>query len=240
MTTSAHCLTTSSQYRIRGTLLLIPFFLVLISIFMPWYPGPHDTKINGLDYLDNFFNELSKGSAYYIDNQLEKVAKYKGQSYTASLAMKDNQQADLVAKLFQINNIAATVEGAKVAVTTDLGAALSLMLKDADLLYQNDGAALASRYGMGERAVVYTWYATLEALEKDLNNNEQFDKAKTVKGVMTKAVEPSYNYYKVQAKPVKEEMVLLAFALTFYVFYTVWYGFGVLFLFEGLGIRLEH
>ena len=33
-------------------------------------------KVNGLDYLDNFFNELSKGSAYYVDRQKEKVAKY--------------------------------------------------------------------------------------------------------------------------------------------------------------------
>jgi hypothetical protein len=44
----------------------------------------------------------------------------------------------------------------------------------------------------------------------------------------------------VLAKPVKDEVLLLVFALTFYVLYTVWYGFGVLFFFEGIGIRLEH
>jgi len=38
---------------------------------------------------------------------------------------------------------------------------------------------------------------------------------------------------------VKQEMVMLTAALAFYVIYTVWYGFGLLFLFEGLGIKLE-
>jgi hypothetical protein len=77
-------------------------------------------------------------------------------------------------------------------------------------------------------------------MEKDLNKAKEFEKAKVVKNAMTKAIEPAYNYYGVQAKPVKDEVVLLIFALTFYVVYTVWYGFGVLFLFEGMGIRLEH
>ena len=52
---------------------------------------------------------------------------------------------------------------------------------------------------------------------------------------MSKAIEPAYNYYGVQAKPVKEEIFLLIAALAFYVIYTMWYGFGLLYLFEGCG-----
>jgi hypothetical protein len=35
-------------------------------------------------------------------------------------------------------------------------------------------------------------------------------------------------------------IVLLIAALSFYVVYTMWYGFGLLYLFEGMGIKLDH
>jgi hypothetical protein len=46
----------------RGILLLVSFFVVLVMIFMPIFPG----KVNGLDYMDNLFNMISKGSSYFI------------------------------------------------------------------------------------------------------------------------------------------------------------------------------
>ena len=232
--------TTSAQYRTRAVLLLIPFFLVFAAIFMPWYPGAKGGKVNGLDYLDNFFNELSKGSAYYVDRQKEKVAKYNGQNFTTTMHMKSADEAATTAKLFNTNNIPATIEDTNVAVSGDFGAMLTVMLEDADLMYKNDGKAIAQKYGINERKVMNSWYKSLGAMEKDLNKAKEFEKAKTVKNSMTKAIEPAYNYYGVQAKPVKSEVLLLVFALAFYVIYTVWYGFGVLFLFEGIGIRLEH
>jgi len=30
------------------------------------------------------------------------------------------------------------------------------------------------------------------------------------------------------------------FSLVFYVVYTLWYGFGIMYMFEGWGLRLEH
>jgi hypothetical protein len=50
----------SAQLKARGFLLIASFFAVLIAIFMPLFPGVHGGKVNGLDYLDNFFNQLSK------------------------------------------------------------------------------------------------------------------------------------------------------------------------------------
>ena len=78
------------------------------------------------------------------------------------------------------------------------------------------------------------------AMEKDMTKAGNFDQAKFVKNCMSKAIEPAYNYYGVKAKPVKEEMFLLIASLAFYVIYTMWYGFGLLFLFEGAGIKLDH
>jgi hypothetical protein len=232
--------TTSAQYRSRAYLLLIPFFLVFAAIFMPWYPGAHGGKVNGLDYLDNFFNELSKGSAYYIDLQKEKVTRYQGQTFSTTMTMKSADEAATTAKLFTTNNIPATIENTRVSISGDFGTMLTIMLEDADLMYKNDGLAITTKYGINERQVLNSWYKSLGAMEKDLNKGKEFEKAKAVKNAMTKAIEPAYNYYGVEAKPVKDEVVLLIFALAFYVIYTVWYGFGVLFLFEGIGIRLEH
>ena len=154
--------------------------------------------------------------------------------------MKSADEAAVTAKLFAANSIIATAEGEKVKVSGDFGAMIGVMLKDADLMYKNDGKALTSKYGVDERQTVYSWYQSLAAMEKDMTKAGNFEQAKFVKNCMSKAVEPAYNYYKVEAKPVKEEMFLLIAALAFYVVYTMWYGFGLLYLFEGAGIKLDH
>lgn len=234
-------MSTSAQLKTRGYLLLVSFFAVLIAIFMPLFPAPHtDKKVNGLDYLDNFFNELSKGSAYYIPAQMKAAEKYKGQEFTTTLKMKSPESAAVIAKLFATNNIEATAEGEKVNVSGDFGRMITIMLEDADAMYHNKGEELRAKYGVDERETIYAWYQALTAMEKDMTKSEKFAEAKFVKNCMTKAVEPAFNYYKVEAKPVKEEIFLLIAALVFYVIYTMWYGFGLLYLFEGMGIKLEH
>jgi len=230
----------SAQLKARGFLLLASFFAVLVAIFTPLFPGVHGGKVNGLDYLDNFFNQLSKGSAYYIDKQMKKVEKYAGQEFSASMKMKSADEAATVSQLFTTNNIPAEVDDVKVKVKGDFGGMLTIMLNDADLMYKNDGTAISAKYGINERKALISWYNALAAMEKDLTKAEKFEQAKVVKNAMTKAVEPAYNYYKVDAKSVKAEMVLLIASLAFYVVYTIWYGFGLLFLFEGIGIKLDH
>jgi hypothetical protein len=231
---------TSAQLKTRGFLLLASFFAVLVAIFMPLFPGAHGEKVNGLDYLDNFFNQLSKGSAYYIPEQITKAEQYNGQQFTTSLKMKSPEEAAITAKLFAANSITAVAEGDKVKVSGDFGSMITIMLNDADAMYKNNGQALVEKYGVDERQTIYSWYQALTAMEKDMTKAGQFAQAKFVKNCMSKAVEPAYNYYKVEAKPVKEEIFLLIAALAFYVIYTMWYGFGLLYLFEGAGIKLEH
>ena len=53
-------------------------------------------------------------------------------------------------------------------------------------------------------------------------------------------VETAYNYYGIVAKTVKESMGALIFSLVFYVFYTLWYGFGLMYIFEGVGLKFDH
>jgi len=230
----------SAQLKIKAYLLLASFFVVLATIFMPVFPSVQGQKINGLDYLDNFFNQLSKSSAYYIPEQVKKTESYNGQQFNTSLKMKSPEEAALTAKLFAMNKITAAAEGDKVKVSGDFGAMITIMLNDADLMFKNDGQALKAKYGVDERQTVYSWYQALVAMEKDMTKAGQFEQAKFVKNCMSKALEPAYNYYKVEAKPVKEEIFLLIASLAFYVIYTMWYGYGLLFLFESTGIKLGH
>jgi len=233
-------MTSPAQLKTTGLLLLVTFFAVLVAIFMPIFPGATGQKVNGLDYLDNFFNQLAKSSAYYLPEQIKKAEKYNGQQYTAALKMKSADEAAVTAKLFATNRISAALEGDKIQVSNDLGALLTVMLRDADLMYKNDGKALSAKYGIDERRAIYAWYQVLGAMEKELAKAGQAEQAKFVKNCMAKAIEPAYNFYQIEAKPVKEEMVLLIAALAFYVIYTMWYGFGLMYLFEGLGIKLDH
>lgn len=230
----------STQLKTQGYLLLISFFAVLVTIFMPLFPGTQGNKVNGLDYLDNFYNQLSKGSAYYIGDQIKKAAQYNGQQFTTSLKMKSPSDAAVTAKLFTTNNITAAAEGEKVKVSGDFGSMITIMLKDADDMYHNRGEALTAKYGVDERQTLYSWYQSLTAMEKDMTKAGNFAQAKFVKSCMTKAIEPAYNYYQVEAKSVKASIVMVIASLAFYVIYTMWYGFGLLFLFEGAGIKLDH
>jgi hypothetical protein len=107
-------------------------------------------------------------------------------------------------------------------------------------MYKNDGATLQQRYQTDERVVLFNWYQLLKKVEKNLTKQKMFKEAKAVALVNQKAVETAYNYYKVEAKSVKASAFMLGLALVFYVIYTLWYGFGIMFVFEGLGMQIEH
>jgi hypothetical protein len=53
--------------------------------------------------------------------------------------------------------------------------------------------------------------------------------------VQSKAVETSYNYYGITAENIGDKIGIVLISLVFYVVYTLWYGFGILYLFEGFG-----
>ena len=107
-------------------------------------------------------------------------------------------------------------------------------------MFKNEGAAVAAKYGFDERRVLYDWHQALSTMAKDLNRQGKFKEAKMLREVQTKAIEPAYNYYGIQAVPMSNMIWIAMAALIGYVVYTVWYGYAILFLFEGWGIWLKH
>jgi hypothetical protein len=218
-----------------GAGMMAIFVVILVVIFMPIFKGQ-----NGLDYLDSLYNSISKGSAYYISALKEDVAAHSGTEVKLTLKMKDETQARQTSLLLQKGGALVNVAEATLSVDGDLGRMLTVCLEDADLMYHNDGAAVAAKYGYDERQALYNWWAANNAMEKELQHQKQFKAAKTVATINAKAVETAYNYYRIEPQSIGDRYGIVIFSLIFYVVYTLWYGFAILYLFEGWGMRMEH
>ena len=215
--------------------MLIGFFVVLVIVFSPVFKGQ-----NGLDYLDSLYNSISKGSAHYIPKVKKDTDKFSGNSISVTLDMKDEAQAKQTAPLFMKGGALVNVSGAELKVSGDLGKILENCLADSEHMYVNDGEKIKGKYGYDERQVLYNWYVALKAMDKDLKAQKKFKEAKVVALVIKKAVECSYNYYTIEPQKISDRYGIVIFSLLFYVIYTLWYGFAIMFMFEGWGMKLGH
>lgn len=218
-----------------GMGLMAGFVVVLILFFLPLYDGK-----NGLDYLDSLYNSISKGSAYYIPKAKEEAVKFKGNRINATLTMGSPKQAEQSALLFKASGSDAAVTGSVLRVAGDLGVILESALADSDAMYKNEGKKVADKYGYEERLALFNWWKAMQEMDKDLGKQKKFKEGKVVTLVQKKAVEASYNYYRVEAQNIGDRWGMVVFSLLFYVLYTLWYGFAILFMFEGWGLRLGH
>jgi hypothetical protein len=218
-----------------GLALLMGFMVVLAIIFLPVFKGR-----NGLEYLDDLYNSISKGSAYYIPKVKKEIETFAGTSVSATIAMADDAQAQQTAALLMKGDALVNVSGTRLKIEGDLAKILFNCLADSDRMYINDGQAVAAKYGYKERQVMYNWWQALKALNKELTNQKQFKAARAVDMVVTKAVETSYNYYRIEPQRISDRGFFVFFSLVFYVIYTLWFGFAIMFMFEGWGMKLEH
>ena len=96
-----------------GIALLVSFIIVLVIFFMPVFEGK-----NGLDYLDNLYNSISKGSAYYIPKVQHQVEDHGSKDVTLNLKMADAATAAAVEPIFTKAGITTAVESNTLMVRT--------------------------------------------------------------------------------------------------------------------------
>ena len=231
-------MTSNSSNRTKlymGSILLTSFIAILILIFYPFFNGQ-----NGLEYLDALYNSISKGSAYYIPDVKKEAGTFSGNNINVSIRLSDKNQADQTALLYKKSGVQARVSGSIVHIKGDLGLILNNCLEDTDLMYHNKGEKIKSKYRYDEKQVVYNWHKSFKIMEKRLKDQKKFKEAKMVSLAIKKAVECSYNYYKIEPKKITDSLGIVIFSLIFYVVYTLWYGFAVMYIFEGIGLKLEH
>jgi hypothetical protein len=218
-----------------GFALLVGFFIVLAVMFSPIFEGK-----NALNYLDSLYNTISKGSAYYIPKLKKDVADFKAEPISVSISMKDSQQAERTAPLFAKGGAEAEVSGSEIKVSGDFTKIMVNCLEDSDNMFNNNGNAVSEKYGYPEKEVMYNWWTAIKAMDKELGKQSRFKETKIMGSVSKKAVECSYNYYKIVPEKITNKLGIVVFSLVFYVIYTMWYGFAILFMFEGWGMKLSH
>jgi hypothetical protein len=218
-----------------GLVLLIAFFVVLFIFFSPVFKGQ-----NGLDYLDSLYNSISKGSAYYIPKLKDEAKTFNGNNVELSFAMANPTQAQQTSQLFMKAGAMVNVTDKALKISGDLGKILDNCLTDSDFMYKNDGKAVSDKYGYGERQALYNWHQAFKGAEKSLNDQKKFKEAKAIANISKKGIEASYNFYKIEPQSIMDRLSVVIFSLVFYVIYTLWYGFAIMFMFEGWGMQLEH
>ncbi len=217
-----------------GALFAITFIGVLFTIFSPVFQGK-----NGLEFADESFNKLAKGSSYFIPKVVKSVEPFVGKSFTAAITLDKAEDVESTARLF--GSAGATVEknGTTIKVTGDIGAVLQSALKDADAMYHNNGKVVSERYNMEEKKALQSWWLALSKIEKNLKKEKQLAEAKIFSDVMKKGIEPGYNFYEIDANKVSEHAGMMSGLLVFYVFYTMWWGYAIFYLFDGFGLTMK-
>lgn len=233
-----------------GIVLSVSFLVVLVLIFSPIFPD----GLNGLEYTDEMFNKLSKGSSYFIPKVAKSNEKFMGKMFSVTLKMGKpedkpgdaEKRAEGSAQLFIVNEGIgkAEVKGAELKIEGDLGKVLAAALRDSETMYRNEGEKIKALYGTAMKIddvkqMFRQWYNVLDRMNKEFVKEKKAAEAKIVSDVMKKAVETGYNYYEIEAVKVKEKIGLMAFVLVFYVAYTVWWGFSIFYLFEGIGLSMK-
>lgn len=228
-------MTAQRKELLAGVFLFTSFIAVLVVIFLPLLNGK-----NMMQYMDDLYNSISKGSVYYIPALQEEAQHLESRITKVSLQLGDEQQAKDIADLFSKSGADVELSGSRLVVSGKLGDIMSNSLEDADFLFHNQADKIESKYGYNGKKVLFNWWIGLKKLDKELTRLQLFKDAKFVSAVLNRAVECSYNYYLIEPQKISEKAILVVLSLVFYVVYTVWFGFAIMYILMGLGFKLAH
>ena len=217
-----------------GAFAATTFLGVLLLIFSPVFSGK-----NGLQFADDSFNRLSKGSSYFIPKVAKSVEALAGKQLRQEIRLDKAEDAVDTAKLFAAAGATTNVKDSSLSVEGDLGTILKSTLSDADAMFKNDGKCISDKYGMDEKKAMKAWWTAWSKIEKNLKKERKINEAKIVTDVNKKAIEPAYNFYTIEGENVADHAGMMSGLLVFYVAYTMWWGYSIFFLFDGLGLSMK-
>ena len=226
-----------------GVVLAVSFFAVLLMIFSPIFGGQ-----NGLRFADSSFNKLSKGSSYFIPKVAKSNEKYMGRMFAVDIKTDKpddkpgdaEKRAENIAKIMTTAGATATVNGAAVKIEGDLGKVLASALQDSDDMFKNQGEKIKARYANDdEKKMFRQWHNGLTKINKEFQKEKKIEESKIVSDVIKKAVEPAYNFYHIEGEKVVDHAGMMSGLLVFYVAYTMWWGYAIFYLFDGIGLTMK-
>jgi hypothetical protein len=218
-----------------GLAMAAAFFVLFFAIMSPIFGG----GMNGLEFADDIFNKLSKGSAYYVPKTSEANKKFDGKAFDVEIKIDKPEDAKRMGGLFTAAGAAVDQKEGTLKISGDVGKVLSVVIKDSDTMYKNDGEKIKTAYGYDEKQVMKDWWNSLKKIDKALQLKSEFPSAKMVNEVASKVIEPAYNFYKIEPQKVTDRLGTMSVLLVFYVFYTIWWGYALYHLFEGVGLTTK-
>jgi len=240
---------TSKKSLSVGIALAVSFLVVLALIFSPLFGEGR----NGLVFADDLFNKLSKGSSYFIPKVVKENDKFMGKTFSVNIKVgktedkpgEGEKRAERAAKLFEVNQGArAEVKGTELKIEGDLGMVLKAALEDSEVMFRNEGDKIKAKYGAAMatddvKQMFRQWNNVLPKMNKEFAKEKKIEEANMVSAVTKKAVETAYNYYGVEAQNVSEKAFVMTGLLVFYVIYTMWWGFAIFYIFDGIGLTMS-
>ncbi len=130
------------------------------------------------------------------------------------------------------------LQGTQLGIRGNLAKLLAAALEDSNSMYFNKGGEIREKYGMDEREVMSTWWGVLKSTVKEFRKAKNIEQANVVLEVMKKGIEPAYNFYKIDPQSIGKGLTATGL-LIFYIVYTMWWGFAIFFLFDGLGLSMK-
>lgn len=226
-----------SKAFIIGIIMMVSFLGIYLYMMSPSFGNGR----NGLEFADDLFNSISKGSVEnVIGSEVEKTAQFNGTEIAVDLKGKDESQAERWSQVLQ------KVEGSEVSVNKevvsfkgDLGKVFANISADCQAMFENNGDAIQQKYNTDPRDATNRWYNITKAMTKSLDAQERFKESLAIQSYQQKVIEPAYNYYGVETLHVSEHATLMTFMMVFYLIYTLWYGFAIYYLCQGLGITMS-
>jgi hypothetical protein len=218
-----------------GGFLAITFFGILMVIFSPVFGGK-----NGLEYSDALFNKLAKGSSYFIPELSEIVKPMNAQELGGvTIKLENAEQVPKAVKILMAAGAQVGNQGSEMKISGNLGNVLTVVLQDSSTMYYNKGSEITAKYGIDEKEVMATWWVVLNKVGKEFQKTKRVDEANAVFEVMKKGIEPAYNFYEIDAQKVSEKAFTVLGLLLFYVLYTMWWGYAIFYMFDGLGLSMK-
>ncbi len=221
---------------LTGLAMIAIFIFALALLFTPIFGDQ-----NGLNYLDSLYNSISKGSAYKnIEKLRKRIATFDDKKIAVTVTMRNEEEARQASLLFQKAHAMVSRRGKALAISGDLGKILTNCLEDTDLMYANKGRIVSEKYGYDEKQALYNWWVFAKEMDETLKKQKSFKAAKLMTALKERAIEMTYNYYGIAPQQISEKYGMVIFSLIFYIIYTLWYGFAIMYMFEGWGIQLDH
>lgn len=226
---------TQRKATVKGLMMLAVFAVVLFTMFMPIFHGH-----NAMEFLDNLYNSISKGSADYGASVRSEIQDMEADLFTHRIEMASEEQARQTIQLLNPTGSDNSLEGKNITIKADLKNLLTAAINDSEIMFKNNGEHIKQKYGYNEKRVLYNWWVLFNKLDVNFTKTKSFKSSKYIKLVQNKVIEVSYNYYGIKSQNIKDKYLIVIISLIFYVAYTVWYGFGIMHMFEGWGMKLGH